>query len=34
VPILVNGNGEIVWIVGFQLDDRYKITQNTSNDAP
>jgi len=29
VPILVNGNGEIVWIVGFQLDDRYKITQNT-----
>lgn len=29
VPILVNGNGEIIWVVGFQLDDRYKITQNT-----
>ncbi len=28
-PILVNGNGDIMWIVGFQLDDRYKITQMT-----
>lgn len=28
-PILVNGNGDIMWVVGFQLDDRYKITQKT-----
>lgn len=29
VPILVNGNGEIMWVVGIQLDDRYKITEKT-----
>lgn len=29
VPILINGNGDIMWVVGFQLDDRYKITQKT-----
>lgn len=26
VPILVNGNGDIVWIVGYRQDNRYKIT--------
>lgn len=25
-----NGNGDIVWVVGRRLDDRYKITANTS----
>lgn len=29
VPILVNGNGDIIWIVGIQMDDRYKIIENT-----
>ena len=25
IPVLVNGNQEIVWIAGFRLDDRYKV---------
>ncbi|TJZ61185.1 tRNA lysidine(34) synthetase TilS [Sphingobacterium olei] len=29
IPIWVNGNGEIIWISGYRLDDRYKITDNT-----
>lgn len=29
IPILVNGNGEIIWVANFQIDDRYKITENT-----
>jgi len=29
IPVFVNGNGEIIWVVGQQLDDRYKITENT-----
>jgi len=29
VPMLVNGNGEVVWLGGYRLDDRYKINQNT-----
>lgn len=29
IPILCNGNGDIIWIVEQQLDDRYKITQKT-----
>lgn len=29
VPILVNGNGEIIWIVNYRLDNRYRITKNT-----
>lgn len=29
IPIVVNGNGDIIWVVGYQLDDRYKIAQNT-----
>ena len=31
VPILVNGNGDIVWIVGYRMDDRYKITSSTKH---
>jgi len=29
VPILVNGNGEIIWIVGLRQDNRYKVTATT-----
>ncbi len=29
VPILVNGNGEIIWIAKWRMDNRYKITENT-----
>lgn len=30
VPVLENGNGDILWIVGFRTDDRYKITPPTN----
>ncbi|MFD2600361.1 tRNA lysidine(34) synthetase TilS [Sphingobacterium corticis] len=33
IPLLVNGNGEIIWIVGYRLDNRYKITENTKKVA-
>jgi tRNA(Ile)-lysidine synthase len=26
IPILENGNGDILWIAGFQTDDRYKVS--------
>ncbi|WP_411273774.1 tRNA lysidine(34) synthetase TilS [Daejeonella sp.] len=29
IGILENGNGDIVWIAGFRIDERYKITANT-----
>ena len=29
IPIVVNGNNEIIWIVGNRVDDRYKITTAT-----
>jgi len=29
VPILVNGNGELIWIAGMRLDNRVKVTENT-----
>ena len=29
IPILVNGNGDIIWIGGYQLDNRYKVSNNT-----
>lgn len=29
IPVLVNGNGEIIWIAGWRQDNRYKITENT-----
>ena len=29
IPLLVNGNGDIMWVMGLQIDERYKITENT-----
>lgn len=29
VPVLVNGNGEIIWIGGYRPDERYKVGNNT-----
>ncbi|PST84187.1 tRNA lysidine(34) synthetase TilS [Pedobacter yulinensis] len=29
VPLLVNGNGDIVWVAGMRLDDRYKVGPGT-----
>lgn len=29
IPLLINGNGEIIWIVGKRLDNRYRITEST-----
>lgn len=29
IPLLVNGNGEMIWIGGYRPDDRYKVTKNT-----
>ncbi|HVW97110.1 MAG TPA: tRNA lysidine(34) synthetase TilS [Mucilaginibacter sp.] len=29
IPLLVNGNNDIMWIGGYRLDERYKITDNT-----
>lgn len=30
VPILINGNGDIIWVANYQLDNRYKISGNTN----
>jgi tRNA(Ile)-lysidine synthase len=29
VPLLVNGNGDIMWIAGYRLNDKYKVSKNT-----
>jgi tRNA(Ile)-lysidine synthase len=29
VPVLVNGNNEVIWIGGYRLDNRYKVSDNT-----
>lgn len=29
IPVLVNGNGDVVWIGGYRPDDRYKVTEKT-----
>ncbi|MCX2450663.1 tRNA lysidine(34) synthetase TilS [Pedobacter sp. PLR] len=31
VPILLNGNGEVIWVAGMRQDNRYKIGPATSN---
>jgi tRNA(Ile)-lysidine synthase len=28
-PVLENGNGDIIWIAGYQADNRYKVTSHT-----
>jgi tRNA(Ile)-lysidine synthase len=29
IPLLVNGNGDIIWVAGYRCDERYKVTDNT-----
>ncbi|WP_461448832.1 tRNA lysidine(34) synthetase TilS [Mucilaginibacter sp.] len=29
VPLLVNGNGEIIWVAGYRSSERYKVSKNT-----
>lgn len=29
IPLLVNGNGDIIWVGGYRCDERYKVTDNT-----
>ncbi|PRD49086.1 tRNA lysidine(34) synthetase TilS [Sphingobacterium haloxyli] len=29
IPILINGNGDVLWIVNYRADNRYKITKST-----
>lgn len=29
VPLLINGNGEVIWVCGLRQDDRYKVTAST-----
>lgn len=31
VPVLINGNGEVIWIAGWRQDNRYKLTEATKN---
>jgi len=33
VPVLINGNGEVIWIVGLRQDNRYKVTATTKKVA-
>jgi tRNA(Ile)-lysidine synthase len=33
IPILINGNGDIVWIAGLRQDNRYKVTSTTKKVA-
>ena len=29
IPLLVNANGDIIWVGGYRPDERYKVTNNT-----
>ncbi|SDM01564.1 tRNA lysidine(34) synthetase TilS [Pedobacter antarcticus] len=29
IPVLLNGNGEVIWIAGMRQDNRYKVTSST-----
>jgi len=29
IPILINGNGDIMWIAGHRLSEHYKVNDNT-----
>ena len=33
IPLLINGNGEIIWVVGFRQDNRYKVNVTTKKVA-
>lgn len=33
IPILINGNGDVVWVVGLRQDNRYKVTATTKKVA-
>ncbi len=33
IPLLINGNGEIVWVVGLRQDERYKVKVTTKKVA-
>ena len=33
IPLLVNGNGEIIWVGGFRTDNRYKVNATTKKVA-
>lgn len=33
IPILINGNGEVIWIAGLRQDNRYKVTATTKKVA-
>jgi len=33
IPLLINGNGEIIWIAGLRQDNRYKVTATTKKVA-
>ncbi len=32
IPLLINGNGELMWVGGYRLDDRYKVNTNTKKE--
>ncbi|MNL28700.1 tRNA(Ile)-lysidine synthase [compost metagenome] len=31
VPVLVNGNGEVIWLAGLRQDNRYRLTESTKS---
>lgn len=33
IPVLINGNGEVIWLGGMRQDDRYKVTSATKKVA-
>lgn len=33
IPILINGNGEVIWVTGLRQDNRYKVTGTTKKVA-
>ena len=33
IPLLINGNGEIIWVAGFRQDNRYKVNATTKKVA-
>ncbi|MFI5451991.1 tRNA lysidine(34) synthetase TilS [Pedobacter sp. UC225_61] len=33
IPLIINGNGEIIWVVGLRQDNRYKVTATTKKVA-